>query len=358
MSTVEKLRKILPETSPGTRRQFLQLTGLGGLALAIEACGFVSVDGEIEDEVIVSYPDTPGWAITPTDDFYAFNNMGETPVLDGEAWRLVIDGAVNRSAEISLADLKGLGFQERLQTIACGGANPDRPWIGNAVWGGLRLPDILSALDIVPEEEVVELQWTAADGFTSSQGIADLDIREGWLVWEMNGVPLRPEHGFPARYLVANLMGVKCIKWPTRLHFGTEHRADHTELSFPGATGVPIGVWLAPRYNPICFFQFPQPGTEVAPGVVRLEGCAFAGSIPITKVEVSDDGGESWSEAEFAYRGPTDVWSLWHFDWAPPAPGRYDLLARVEAADGRVTDLDHVSEVNYKGPGRLTITVL
>lgn len=343
--------------STATRRQFIKLVGLGGATLVVESCGFLTVDGEIESDEPYNGPaDAPDWTITPNDEFFAYTNTGDFPIVDGEAWRLTIDGAVNRSVEVSLADLHEIGAQRRLQTIACGGANQDLPWIGNAMWGGRRLRDLLDIWGVAPLPAAIEMQWTGADDFTNTHRVGDLYDRESWLVWVMNGEPLPRKNGYPARYLVSDLMGVKNMKWPTRLHFGTEHVPDYPELTYP-QIDVDGGL-IAPRYNPSCFFQLPQPGTEVAEGVVRFSGCAFAGRTPVSKVEVSSDNGSTWNEAVIAYQGPSDVWSLWYFDWSPPGRGSYQLHARVEASDGRATIFEDNDPWVPRGPGHLRITVV
>jgi len=54
------------------------------------------------------------------------------------------------------------------------------------------------------------------------------------------------------------------------------------------------------------------------------------------------------------------VWTLWRFDWSPPGSGTYDLLVRMETADGRRSDPTPNDRpyVNWNGYGRLRITVL
>jgi hypothetical protein len=63
-----------------------------------------------------------------------------------------------------------------------------------------------------------------------------------------------------------------------------------------------------------------------------VRGVAFAGDRGISRVEVSTDGGVSWSSARIDYAPNRLTWALWAFSWRPGAPGRYDLTVR--ATDG------------------------
>jgi hypothetical protein len=63
-----------------------------------------------------------------------------------------------------------------------------------------------------------------------------------------------------------------------------------------------------------------------------LRGRSWSGAAPIDRVEVSTDGGATWSRAELGAPGP---WVRWSLPWEPREPGRHELLARATDAAGR-----------------------
>ncbi|HJP32779.1 MAG TPA: hypothetical protein QGF95_19710, partial [Candidatus Latescibacteria bacterium] len=65
-----------------------------------------------------------------------------------------------------------------------------------------------------------------------------------------------------------------------------------------------------------------------------IHGVAMAGEDPVSLVEVSTDGGGSWSEAHILSRPEPNVWVSWAFAWALPASGRYEILARATDSAG------------------------
>jgi len=293
----------------------------------------------------------PEGVLTANEDFFV-RNIGAVPEIDSYTWRLVIDGAVSQTAVVSLADLHALGSLERMETLACGGANPWWPSIGNAVWGGRPLRDVLRAFGVTVQEEATEIQTHAADSYTSVDPISDLYERDIWLVWEMNGKPLPPEHGFPARLIISGYVAALSVKWPVRITFGTEHLVDYNEENYPEY------YTLGPLYRPICFFSSPGSDAVVARETIELRGNAFCGGTTVTRVEVSVDDGGEWNTAEITYAGPPNVWTLWRHAWVPTHSGAHTLLARIECADGRRSDPEGGDPFfGWSGYGSVYVTV-
>jgi molybdenum-dependent oxidoreductase-like protein len=78
----------------------------------------------------------------------------------------------------------------------------------------------------------------------------------------------------------------------------------------------------------------------VEPGLCALEGRAWSGHAPIERVEVSDDGGRTWSDAELSPAPSRHAWSRWMFDWDATRPGDYELSARASDGAGNVQPVD------------------
>src|SRR6266480_105360 len=70
-------------------------------------------------------------------------------------------------------------------------------------------------------------------------------------------------------------------------------------------------------------------------GPIEVKGIAFGGDRGISRVEISDDDGETWTDANIHYAGTKLTWALWSYDWRPDGPDDYTIVVR--ATDGEST---------------------
>ncbi|MFZ5481514.1 MAG: molybdopterin-dependent oxidoreductase [Myxococcota bacterium] len=326
------------------RRRFLSLAAGGAIVAACEPTPSTSPS---TDEGDTGEP-SPAAArevepITSNEEFYVTSHAG-TPTVDGATWTLDLDG----QATVDLAGLAALPARDKEHTLVCIGSTDRFRAMDNAVWTGMPLAEVLEALGVRVPDDATEIQIDGADGYQQWLPVADLP--EVWLVWEMNGEPLPPNHGYPLRMLVPDRYGMKNPKWVTRIAFSAEHR---------------VGTWEAQGWSETCeirpaaWAHFPADGEVVAEGVVPIAGSAYCGRTPIAKVEVSADAGDTWTEADLVYVGPDDTWTTWRLDWTPPGPGTYTLRVRCEAADGRTTDPAYEQDLaGFTGEDTFTVTVV
>ena len=67
----------------------------------------------------------------------------------------------------------------------------------------------------------------------------------------------------------------------------------------------------------------------------------MAGEAEVDSVEVSTDGGESWSLGHLLSRPRANVWTSWSFSWNLPSSGRYKIVVRATDSNGvRQPELD------------------
>jgi DMSO/TMAO reductase YedYZ molybdopterin-dependent catalytic subunit len=292
---------------------------------AAAAAGVVACDPDKADTpAVLAGALTP---ITANDDFYVTSSNGN-PEVDGATWALTVRTGGEVRATIDLVWLEEQAARDREHTLECIGANPYNLAISNAVWTGLPLHELLTTLGVEVPADAVEMVFTGADGYTTSLPVGDLD-RPVWLVWRMNGEPLPFPHGYPARLLVPGRYGMKNPKWITDLSFSpTPH----------------IGYWESngwsndATYKANALLYAPERREMVEAGPARILGMAFAGSDPITKVEVSIDGG-AWAVATLDYAPGADIWTLWHFDWEAVVGARV-IQARCTTASGATSIAD------------------
>jgi hypothetical protein len=168
---------------------------------------------------------------------------------------------------------------------------------------------------------VVDIVLHASDDYTDSIPLDRAMADETLLVYEMNGEPLTPEHGFPVRLLVPGIYGMKNVKWITRL--------EAVDFDFKG-------YWQRRGWDDRAEYKtmsrIDAPGGSVD-GEATIAGIAFAGDRGISRIEVSTDAGASWEQAEIKPALSPISWVLWQKRWRPAQAGRHRLLVR--ATDGR-----------------------
>lgn len=278
--------------------------------------------------------DNPLPAISANAEHYVTSCCG-TPELTAASWQLTISYRGSPLGTATLADLKALPARTKEHTLACISAGPKHQAYGNAVWTGLPLLEILAALKVTVPSDTPFLHLTAKDGYTTGLPASDLN-RPIWLVWQMNGADIPPDHGFPVRMLVPGRFGMKNPKWLTKLEFSDKPLEGFWEH---------MGWSDAAPYRPCALISSPLAGSVKA-GLVRVAGMAYAGSDPVVKVEVRVNKGP-WQLATIDYAPGADVWALWHWDWQAGA-GSYSVQARCTTASGAAS-VDEAGEL--AGPG-------
>jgi DMSO/TMAO reductase YedYZ molybdopterin-dependent catalytic subunit len=165
----------------------------------------------------------------------------------------------------------------------------------------------------------------------------------------MNGQPLTATHGFPLRAIVPGWYAVASIKWLQRIIV--------TSGPFNGYyQTVDYACWQRREGGPVLVpLTTMQVKAEIAHPenneVIRanakylVNGAAWTAEEMISKVEVSCDGGKSWSEANLKDASMKNAWRLWEFEWQTPSPGNYTLMARATDSRGRMQPMER--DANY-----------
>jgi DMSO/TMAO reductase YedYZ molybdopterin-dependent catalytic subunit len=221
--------------------------------------------------------------------------------------------------------------------------------VGTVTWEGVRLRDVLEWAGV--REDAVAVQGAGLDPSYVDKGTDHGPVRrpfpmskaldDALLAWGANGEPLQPDHGFPLRLVLPGWVGIASIKWLGSLEVST------TELTSPWNTQW-YNVGGALTVNPVrSAWELPWEARIRARRTVVLTGRSWSGAAPIARVEVSTDGGASWSEARLrpsprglggqGRRGGSSGhgWTCWSHTWHAPAPGTYELLARATDERGR-----------------------
>ncbi len=260
--------------------------------------------------------------VVPNDEFYRIDTALVVPRPDPETWRLKIKGMVDREVEFSLDDLMKRPLYEQYVTISCVSNEVGGNLVGNAKWTGVKLVDLLNDAGVQAGAE--QLVGRSVDGWTSGFPV-DLafDGRDPLLAIGMNGEPLPPRHGFPARLIVPGLYGyVSATKWIEEIELTTWNDFDGYWITRGWSKEAPIKTQSR--------IDHPRQGEKVAEDPLVLAGVAWAPTRGIEKVEVQLDGGE-WIEAELTSPLSDKSWVQWRVETAA-GTGRHE--ARVRATDG------------------------
>ncbi len=298
--------------------------------------------------------------MTPNDAFFVRYHLSGIPLaIDPEAFRLEIKGLVEKPLQLSLAELKGKF--ENVEVVAVnqcsgnsrgffqprvGGGQLGNGAMGNALWRGVRLKDVLDQAGVKADAKQV-----VADGLdkpplpATPDFIKALDLdhaRDGevLLAFEMNGEPLPMLNGFPLRLVVPGYYGTYWVKHVNELSvIGTVFDGFWMNPAYripdnpghcvePGATpGKTIPIQ---RFTIRSFLTSLENGAKVVAGKeTLLRGIAFDGGAGITEVLVSTDAGQHWQPAQLGKDLGRYSFREWTLAWTPPHPGPFDIRCRA-----------------------------
>ncbi len=303
-----------PAPTQQDRRRFLRTLFLGAVALAALPVAYIDVR-RLVTALATKEGTRATTEITPVRDFYVVSkNLAGDPVVDARSWRLSLP---NGNA-LTYEQLLALPAQQLEVTFECISNEIGGTLISNGMWKGPRVRDVLALASTPPDATYLLIE--SADGYSESLPLAEL-TDDGLLATHLNGEPLTPVHGFPARLVFPGRYGMKQPKWVTRLKLSADNRPGYWEQ---------IGWDEKAIVKTMSRIDSPLDGSMLLRGTVRISGIAFAGTRRISAVEVSWDG-SGGHEAELEREFSPFAWRFWHVD-APLGPGRYTV--RVRARDG------------------------
>jgi DMSO/TMAO reductase YedYZ molybdopterin-dependent catalytic subunit len=296
----------------------------------------------------------------------------DIPDLDPEAWRMAIEGLVERPLELDLAALRARPPQTLTVTMECAGNGRARlqprpisqPWlveaVGTAEWTGVPLRDLLAeaglrsgATEVVFTGADHGVQGDVAQDYARSLSVADATRPEVLLAYAMNGRPLEPQHGAPLRLIVPGWYGMTSVKWLSRIEVverpfegyqqavAYHYQADEDDPGEP-TSRMRVRALMIPPGHP----DFLTRRRFVPPGPVELRGRAWSGMATVARVEVGVDG--DWHAAQLDPPAGEYAWRGWRHTWAA-TPGEYRLSCRATDAAGNSQPLEQ--PWNYLGMG-------
>jgi DMSO/TMAO reductase YedYZ molybdopterin-dependent catalytic subunit len=320
------------EFTPAIGRRALILGGVGVLI----AGGGVALIKKLYRAATFSYDGTQYKGrivqpITPNELFYCVTKNVIDPRVNVDLWHLEVNGLVQNPATYRFLDLKGFNQVEQETTLMCISNGLDAGLISNAVWKGMTLRDLIDPAG--PMADAKRVRLFGVDNYTDTIPLEKALDPTTLLVWEMNGQSLADRHGYPLRAIVPGYFGEKHVKWLTRIELTTDDAKGFYEKQGWGPD------FITPTRSRI---DVPEHESRFSlgqlSGPIEAKGIAYGGDRGISRVEISDDDGETWTDARIYYPGTKLSWALWSYDWQPDGPDDYTLVVRATDGEGAVQE--------------------
>jgi DMSO/TMAO reductase YedYZ molybdopterin-dependent catalytic subunit len=374
-----------------TRRRLLGSAGMGGLALfSTPAWAQAVIDlplpgGPGARPITTAFPqkgpmilqrtrppllETPfevfdRGVFTPNDQFYVRWHWSVIPTaIDVDKFRLAVRGSVNKTLSLSLMDIvNGLPRVELAAVNQCSGNSrgffqprvPGGEWangaMGNALWMGVRLKDVLDRAGV--KAGAVQVRFNGLDEAVvpdAPRFMKSLDIdhaRDGevMIAYAMNGDQLPLVNGFPLRLVVPGWYSTYWVKMISDIEVLDKPDTNYwTKTAYtipdtpranvkPGQTGVkmvPIN-----RMVPRSFITNIKAGASLPAGAPTLaRGIAFGGDTAVAKVVFSPDGGKTWQPAKLGKDEGKYSFRQWETNFTLADKGAHSLMVRCTNSDG------------------------
>jgi DMSO/TMAO reductase YedYZ molybdopterin-dependent catalytic subunit len=315
--------------------------------------------------------DALGSVFTPNDRFFVRWHYADIPTaVDPAKFRLRVGGAVRKPLAIPLDALLKLPRVQVAAVNQCSGnsrgffvpAVPGAQWgdgaIGNALWEGVRLKDVLDLAGVAPGAGQVRFAGLdrpppGAPWFEKSLAIDHARDGEVMIAFRMNGEALPMLNGFPIRLVVPGWYSTYWIKALDRIEVLTTEDDRYWMAkaykipTAPRASVVP-GAKDFPttpinRMNPRSFITGLADGARIAArSPFGVSGVAMGGASGVARVDLSMDAGRSWHAAKLGPDQGKYGFRSWEATVAGLAPGGYRLWARCTNAAGETQAMDSI----------------
>ncbi len=312
------------------------------------------LDARLFTDLSVLAAEQPQTLVTPTDRFFV-RTACPAAIERTDPWTIAVGGLVRTAADVDLNTLTPLVARGGRYLIECSG-NVDQSNYGlmsAADWDGVPFGALLDRIGPAAGSHRVLVSGVDDDRSAARTSVAGAswvfgrsDLEHAILATRMNGAPLPRDHGFPVRLIVPGWYGCACIKWVNRVEIVPNVPATTQMREFAARThqkGTPV---LARDFAPAVIDTAAMPVRVEkwsAGGRIfyRVAGIVWGGSKPTNALSIRFKSGDMWTRVDDCpLPASTLTWSLWSHVWRPAAPGRYQIVLRVDDPAIRTRRLD------------------
>jgi DMSO/TMAO reductase YedYZ molybdopterin-dependent catalytic subunit len=275
--------------------------------------------------------------------FYNVDIAEFDPDLSADDWSVTITGEIDEETTVTFDELTAMPTEHRFVTLRCVGEDLNGKKMDNAIWTGTPIKPLIDEVDSEGECGCVMLR--AEDDYFIQYPVEALE--RAFLAWGMNGQPLPQSHGHPVRVLLPGHWGETNVKWLSEIEMLDEEMDGYWEQRGWHGTG-PVNT-VAKLWS----------DTQLDNGNVEVAGHAYAGIRGIERVEVSTDGGDSWTDAELSDPlSGDDVWRQWRHEFEPDG-GSHEVVVRATDGEGNLQQQEQTDSFPNGAAGwvRRTINV-
>jgi len=311
------------EVPPGAKYYEVQDEPWNALGTPVNRNGGYGTRSQFETEVRWRYPtatEYTSWSMTPLghsvgiitpSGLHFERHHAGVPTIDPAKHRLLVHGMVDKPMTYSMAQLRRYPAISRFYFVECSG-NTLTEWreptlktaqgthglTSTSEWTGVPLSTLLAEVGV--RDGAAWVLAEGADGATMTRSIPlDKCWSDALLAYGQNGEAIRPEQGYPLRLLLPGWEGNANIKWLRRLEISDkpfmtrEETSKYTDLLANGKARQFSFVMEAKSVITFPSGEMKLPG----PGFYEISGIAWSGRGSVRRVDVSTDGGKTWSPA-------------------------------------------------------------
>ena len=261
--------------------------------------------------------------ITPSSLHYMGTTRGSyIPDIDPAKHRLLIHGMVDREIVFTMEELKRLPSVTRMHFIECAGnraysrhttVQETHGMTSCAEWTGVLLSTLLKEAGVHPDAD-----WLVAEGVEEVKGASSLPMTKAMddclVCYGMNGEAVRPQQGYPLRLLVPGFEGIFNVKWLRRIKVVDQYYMTYNDYGHLARD--PVNAALGYQIGPKSVITFPSGGQQLpGKGFYEVSGLAWSGGGKVARVEISTDGGNSWTDAQIRGEAHPMAHTRFSYEW-------------------------------------------
>ena len=172
-------------------------------------------------------------------------------------------------------------------------------------WSGVLLKKLI--YENFKHDEILKYKWVELTSYDRGSYNISLPISKimdkSFLALYQNGEPIRPEQGYPVRFIMPGYEGSTSVKWLKKITFRSKPVFSRNETSrytdlLPNGKSKQFSFKMLPK----SVVLKPNIEEKIKKGNIVIYGLAWSGISLINQVQISINGGKSWINAELNER--------------------------------------------------------